>query len=345
MLSSMKLILVFLLLVFSSCKTASDGVNKNNSKPKLTDRSKAGIVEYMKKVISSNCILSGQQCGDGDNIETVYTNEVERMNTLTGKKPAIIGTDFGWKADQNFSVITDRLIQYWNAGGLVTISWHVDNPFTTGYDPRINSVTNKSILNLADLLQAASPNTAQSNFTAELNRIIVQLKALKNQGVTVIWRPFHEMNGDWFWWGIDSYGNGNQTNVENFKNLWKEVYEILVNDNKLDNLIWVFSPSKTESWTALPATYYPGSDFVDIIGIDTYTTAPEFSDYTSLSLLNKPMVIGEIGPARLNYGSFDESAIPTVLAGKAAYFLQWHSWTGAKVSINRQLKLFAATLQ
>jgi beta-mannanase len=78
---------------------------------------------------------------------------------------------------------------------------------------------------------------------------------------------------------------------------------------------------------------YPGAGWVDIVGVDHYTKVPEFKEYDELKRLNKLIVNGEIGPHKDSYGRFDEMEVLKLMKGKAAYFLQWHSWNNAKVAI------------
>ena len=326
------MVLLITFLINSGFLTADP--DKPVSKPELSDRTPAGITSYMGSIIKSGHIITGQHCGDGDNINTVYEREVEGLFALTGRKPALIGADYGWKWDNDYPVINNRLVDHWNEGGLVTISWHANNPFSgsTRFNPRINTVNEKATIDLSLLLRKAPENEARTRYLNDLEIVIENLKYLRDQGVVVIWRPFHEMNGNWFWWGIDSFGD-DQTNVEDYKNLWADMYDMFVNEHRLTNLVWVYSPTTEESYTAKVDTYYPGSEYVDIIGLSSYNPVPELKDYKKLVRLEKPFVMSEIGPDRDNYGNFDQKLLIDMLSGKAAYFLQWHSWTNAKVSI------------
>ncbi len=325
--------LAFVLLLTASCGTADRREDSSSSKPALDDRSKEGIVAYMDGIIRDGYILSGQHCGDGDNIESKYA-DVKRLYELTGHKPALLGADYGWKFNNDFPVINRRLAGHWDSGGLVTVSWHANNPFSDspGYNPRINTIENKHSIDLSLLLETAPDNDAKNKYHKELNTIIDQLKYLRDRGVVVIWRPFHEMNGNWFWWGTDSFED-DQTNVDAFRNLWKDMYDLFTNHHGLTNLIWVYSPHAESDWTTNVSLYYPGPGYVDLVGASSYAAVPEIKDYEALEAFNKPVVMSEIGPDRDTYGNYDMALIPEIFAGKAAYFLQWHSWTGAAVSI------------
>ena len=93
----------------------------------------------------------------------------------------------------------------------------------------------------------------------ELDRVAEGLEQLKKAGVVVLWRPFHEMNGDWFWWdGKDP---------ETFIKLWRHMFDYFTNTKKLNNLLWVYGPNHGKK----TAAYYPGDRYVDIVGLDAYT--------------------------------------------------------------------------
>ena len=91
---------------------------------------------------------------------------------------------------------------------------------------------------------------------ADIDLIAVQLKKVDAAGIPVLWRPLHEADGTWFWWGAKG--------PDSFKRLWRIMYDRLTNYHQLHNLVWVMT-NETPSW-------YPGDDVVDVVGIDAYPT-------------------------------------------------------------------------
>ena len=89
------------------------------------------------------------------------------------------------------------------------------------------------------------------------------LAELQEAGVPVLWRPFHEFDGAWFWWG--------KGNSDNFKRLWIMMYDHFTYDLKLNNLIWVLGYSHNGTdYMGKPARWYPGDEYCDIVGADSY---------------------------------------------------------------------------
>lgn len=294
-------------------------------------RDTSGILAYFDQLITNKQIIVGQHCGDGPDATADYFNTyVDFLADETGRHVGLMGADLGFFPSIDYPV--QALIDHWNEGGLVTVSWHADNPFVTGYDAYWNTVENKGKINLRALLRDADKTEAWTNYRTELDAIAGALQKLQDAGVTVIWRPFHEMNGDFFWWGANAYNN-QQTNEADFKALWIDLYNTLRWDYGLENLIWTYSVIPYLGWNADTTAFYPGSDYVDLVGMDYYGVNPEFPDYEALKSLGKTIVMSESGPKDSAYGSWNMMELANTLRGKAAYFLQWHSWNGAKVAI------------
>ncbi len=299
-------------------------------------RTKETILAYLDHLIGNDQVVAGQHCGDGpDQINAYYQEYVGRLAGQTNRYVGLIGADLGYFPSVKYPVNT--LIDHWNEGGLVALSWHADNPFIDGYDSYWNTVDGKEKIQLRSLLKNADESQVKSNYRNELDRVAKALQELKSAGVAVIWRPFHEMNGDFFWWGINAYNN-EQTNVGDFKALWKDLYNTLTYDYGLDNLIWTYSVIPFHGWNAKVTAYYPGSDYVDLVGMDYYGITPDFPGHKELKSLGKTVVMSEAGPKDSGYGQWDELQLVNALKGKAAYFLQWHSWEGAEVAIKDNRK-------
>lgn len=93
----------------------------------------------------------------------------------------------------------------------------------------------------------------------ELDILAAGLAELQDAGVAVLWRPFHEVNGDWFWWGGKK--------PETFIRVWRHMFEYFTKTKGLNNLLWVYGPNHGKH----TAEYYDGDAYVDIVGLDAYT--------------------------------------------------------------------------
>ncbi|MBC7567356.1 MAG: hypothetical protein H7223_10385 [Pedobacter sp.] len=279
-----------------------------------------------------------------------YVQRIIELPTVAGKfittsyKPATGSYDYFEKESDDFGFELNH-VSYsgkskWQLAGINTIS-----DANKGYgvsvrlvsedqkvEVRWNSEMHKDSIHFERLFKKAPVSTERSYYRDELSRVAFGLKQLKQAGVQILWRPFHEMNGNWFWWGPDNPRN--PSNINSYQALWKDMYETFTKDFGLDNLIWVYAPFSSDG-SVMPSVnaYYPGDQYVDIVAVDVYPVTPNFDDYNELKKLGKLVANGEIGPTKESYGHFDQMAVIKVLSGKASYFLQWSSWWKANVNI------------
>jgi Glycosyl hydrolase family 26 len=192
-------------------------------------------------------ILSGQMWASWGYDELKYIKE------LTGKQPAIRGMDFINNRENEAE--TQRAIDWWKTGGIPTIMWHWGAPgIGEGYE------NSKKAVHIDSIFIAGTPQ--YKSFWYQLEKKADLLEKIRNANVPVLWRPFHELNGNWFWWG--------KQGPENFKKLWITIYDYLVNKRKINNLIWVLC------YTGKPdVAWYPGKAYVDIAGADTYNVGDD----------------------------------------------------------------------
>lgn len=198
--------------------------------------------------------------------------EMDYLKNVTGKLPAIRGLDF---MNDDFDGVAERAIEWDRLGGLVTICWH------TGVDISGYEESKKDRPNIDKLL---TPGTDEYNtLMNSWDKAAKTLQYLRDKNVPVLWRPFHEFDGKWFWWGK---GGG-----ENFIKLWRMMYDKFTNEYNLDNLIWVlgYSEKMRDGW-------YPGDDYVDIVGSDNYDRSTNKAAWNKLTeITSKPMAFHECG--------------------------------------------------
>ncbi|RTE05458.1 glycosyl hydrolase [Paenibacillus whitsoniae] len=228
------------------------------------------VLNYFDTVQANNQIISGQYVR-GQNYNYLETDHLYNLtaNTPTagtpGKYPAMIGYDFYYKATNLADLsdwrtfIVDHATEYWKKGGLVTISWHETNPKDTIPDDGGWTSVNSS-LTQAEFDDLVTPGTALYNsWLSHIDTIAGYLKALRDQGVVVLWRPYHEMNIGFWWSGKPA----------DYKKLWQNMYDRFTNYHGLNNLIWVWAPGK-DPYNSVTSSYFPGAAYVDLGGADIY---------------------------------------------------------------------------
>ena len=278
-------------------------------------KTKIEVLSYMTSLPSqsSKKILSGQFIGWCTENDTLFTN----IYAKSGKYPALMSgdyADFGCPTGADLITYNAYLKAHWAAGGLIEVAWHADNPVTMEWD-------HTTPVNLVDLIKNGT--TTNTNWKAMMDRVAIGLQDLKDNGVVVIFRPFLEMNGDWFWWG-------NKDGTE-FKNAWIYTYNYLTTTKGLNNLLWAFSYNN--NYGAAASTYYPGYSYVDITGVDAYPESQTgeigaISDYSYLSGLGKPFALTEVGVC--NYlGCPSPQNLSDIISDIKTYApnsIYWNNW-------------------
>lgn len=279
----------------------------------------------------SQRVVSGQQITASARED--YSRLFTGLGRQVGRQPALIGVSFDgyWN-----SRIVPVLIDHWKAGGLVTIDLHRPNPFLDRADPesyRINSSDPKP--DLRALLAGAPPSPARSRWRADMEKLGDIMQELAEAGVVVIFRPLHEANGLWFWWGQDE-----KTQTSASVELYRDIHTYLTKTRNLHNMLWGYSPAKP--WNAPRMKYYPGDEYIDIMGPTIYENTIRFGlegqsdDISDMTSAKRPMGLLELGSVEPYDGSWDAAGIIEQIRNRypdLMLFNCWHGWDGVKMSL------------
>lgn len=260
-----------------------------NVQPVLTDPQATPetqlLMNYLTEVYG-NHIISGQQEIYGGGNDGDSELEFEWIYNLTGKYPAIRGFDlmnynplYGWEDGT-----TDRMINWVNnRGGIATASWHINvprdfNAYELGEFVDWKEATYKPTETNFNTANAVIPGTKEYQYVMmTIEDLAEQLQILQDNDVPVIFRPYHEAEGNgglngegaWFWWA--------SAGADVYKQLWDLIYTELTETYDLHNLIWTYN---SYVYSTSPA-WYPGDDQVDLVGYDKYNTI--YNRYDGLS--------------------------------------------------------------
>ena len=218
-----------------------------------------------------------------------------------GRTPALYGTDWGFSRAGDIDSIYARdnivkeVIKQYRNGSIIAICWHevrptADEPVTFRGSP--TSVQGR--LSDADWDALLTPGTpVNRKWCAQVDVIAGYLKQLEDARVPILWRPLHEMNGNWFWWGGRVGERGTQQ-------LYRMMYDRLVNVHKLNNLIWVWNCDRPNTPYGQFVDYFPGQPYVDVLALDCYGAFDQ-RYYDEMNALSdgKVMAISEGGPPAL----------------------------------------------
>ena len=306
--------LIIVLLI--SCKP-----DVTTHKPVNPDASKeaTALLNFLNE-IKGKYTLSGEH-----NFVSTGSKYNNLVFEITGRYPVIWGSDFSFCAvgdnapnfqhcgpmnlidpAEGFGVVdmsVDSLrsgmireaINQWNKGHIITLMWHECFP-TCGDSCNGSSVwamQNRPDQKTWDSLTTDGTSLNKA-WKKQADGVVKYLKVLRDAHVPVLWRPYHEMNGVWFWWCDHKGENG-------FKKLWIMMYNYFVNEHKLNNILWVWdsnAPRDVKGDEAFPyEQFYPGNEYVDVLAADIYGHDYKQSHHDQLLTLGggKPISMGEVG--------------------------------------------------
>lgn len=204
--------------------------------------------------------------------------ECKAIYQVTGKYPAIIEFDMMDYSPARTQLgakghTVDQALKFHEQGGIVAACWHWNAPNaylkggTDNGNPRWwgGFYTRNNEFDIAAAMNGTDPD-GMAAIDKDIAEIAGQLLRLQEAGVPVLWRPLHEASGGWFWWGAKG--------ADAYKQLWIHMYHELTNTYGCNNLIWV--------WNGQDAAWYPGDEFVDVIGQDIYEEKHVYSPNSSL---------------------------------------------------------------
>lgn len=286
-----------------------------------------------RKLLSYLYGLRGKQTLAGQhNYNHELNKYVEVAESLTGKRPVVWGTDFILGGTKDYGPeIVEEAIKKHREGYVVTLMWHAGRPQD---DPPYGwKESIQGELTGAQWKELTTPDTPLNlRWQAQADKVAAHLKRLRDARVPVLWRPYHEMNGVWFWWG-DKKGR------DGYQKLWKMLYERFVNHHGLDNLLWVWNANaprdipKDEAFSY--RLYYPGPQYVDVLAADVYHFDYEQKDYDELLTLagGKLIALGEVG----------ELPKAEILEAQPrwSWFMVWSSWLVTDNTPDRVKEIYA----
>ena len=330
-------------LTFSMKSAAKPGGdNELNPVAELTN---PDATQQAKNVYRFLLEQSGKRMLTGVQSEGTANNNdhINLIASKTGKHPALAGYDFiflqysptpdNWSWVVNYSDMSAP-IEHWNAGGLVNYMWHWNVPDSkTDWENGVNKGDFNGYNFYSDrtsfgIEEALKEGTWQHDFIVkDMEKTAGYLKILQDAGVPVIWRPLHEAAGNynlygkknnaWFWWGRGGAGP--------CKQLYRLMRDTFEKKYGLNNLIWVWTLDATQGAEDEWAEWYPGDEYVDVVGVDIYedntdAKSRQYQACVKLTGGRKLVTVSECGNIPNPSSCFEAG-------NKWSWFLVWSSGT------------------
>lgn len=258
------------------------------------------------------------------------------IKDVTGDYPLVYGWDLGRLEIDSpnnldgvpFATMQQLIQTAYRRGGVITISWHLNNPFTG------KSAWEAAPGTVAAILPGGTQHQVFAAWLDKVAHFMQGLKGKRGEYIPVIFRPFHELNGNWFWWG------GNNCTSEEFKALWRFTVSYLKDVKQLHHLLYAYNTDRFANQAAY-MDKYPGDDYVDIMGFDIYQrnssnerfAADADTMLTHLEAMaaqhNKLPALTEFGGNNNDSLWWTGTLLPLLAKHQLAYALAWRN-AGAK---------------
>lgn len=239
--------------------------------------------------------IRGKGIITGQHTQTMEQKELAYISEATGKLPALCGFELlSYSPNINYDTCDEaalteiyenrgtlqRAYEWAEKGGIITFTWHWYSPIG-GRDKSFFTV-NTDFDATRVLIEGTEERRA---FFSDMDVMAELLLGFREKHIPILWRPFHESEGTWFWWSAKG--------MDTARELFRLMYRYYTEEKQLDNLIWVWNNPRPEG--------YVGDEYCDIVTSDHYPPAHEHTamkpQYDTLSLVtpNKPLAIGELG--------------------------------------------------
>jgi mannan endo-1,4-beta-mannosidase len=283
--------------------------------------------------------------------------EKDRSDTkdFTGDYPAVAGFELGHLELGNersldsvsFAQIADQIKAHYRRGGVITISWHANNPLTMQIKDTLSrrqygtawDVSSKEVV--ASILPGGKNHEL---FNTWLERVATFFKGLKDDdgtSIPFIFRPYHEHSGSFFWWGTTICTD------KEYSALWRYTVEFLRDKKKIHNILYAYNTDRVTSLEQY-LKGYPGDDIIDMLSLDMYDRGAQFGGELDNALgfvtneaitRNKLTALSETGGRRGMQDWWSSVLLPVVSKYPVGYVLTWrHAYRprGARIGNTTQ---------
>jgi mannan endo-1,4-beta-mannosidase len=289
------------------------------------------------KKLSQKGFMFGHQDDLAYGVNWRYENGKSDVKDAAGDYPAVYGWELGGleaNEEKNIDGVPfKKMRQYikdgYERGGVITISWHARSPF--GAPKGAWDTTHGTV---ASILPGGANHLLFKAWLDELSKFFLSLKGSQGEAIPVLFRPFHELTGNWFWWCR------NACTPEQFKVLWRFTLYYLREEKKVHNLLYVYNTSGDFKTKEEFLERYPGDDMVDMISFDAYQyDDPAKSDWFvkntnfQLGLIsaiaaekNKLTALAETGYEQIPFASWwTETLSKAIGQHRISYVLVWRN--------------------
>ena len=232
------------------------------------------------------------------------------VKSVTGSHPAVVGIDFSGfsgrspEAIQQYKEATRRnVINIYNRGGVITAAWHFLNPVSRSGFNWVDSLSKPAV---SYIIPGGEANALYKEILKGIGEWAHSIIGANGKLVPIIFRPYHEFDGDWFWWGKS------HCTKEEFIALWRFTVSYLRDSLGVHNFIYAFSPDNKFRTEEQYLDRYPGNEWVDMVGIDNYGDMGRNQRYDLESAILKLKIVDDYARKAGKLAAFTETGLESI---------------------------------
>jgi mannan endo-1,4-beta-mannosidase len=232
------------------------------------------------------------------------------VKSVTGSHPAVIGVDFSGLSGQaeaeiqkTKEMLKKNITATYNRGGVTTVAWHFSNPVSGGGFYWKDSI---SLPGVKYIIPGGEAHGKYKKILDDLAEVANSLKTEDGKAIPVMFRPFHEFDGEWFWWGKP------HCTKEEFISLWQFTVSYLRDTKGVHNFIYAFSPDNKFTTEQEYLDRYPGDKWVDLLGMDNYGDMGRDNHYDLDAAVKKLTIVSDYAKKAGKLAAFTETGLESL---------------------------------
>ena len=279
-----------------------------------------------------------------------YEKDKSDTKAITGDYPAVAGFELGHielgserSLDSvSFIQIAELIKVHYKRGGVITISWHLNNPLTMQIKDSLSGwqhgtawdVSSKEVV--SSILLGGKNHELFNTWLERLSAFFIGLKDENGIAIPVIFRPFHEHSGSFFWWGT------NLCTDQEYSSLWRYTVTFLRDKKNIHNILYAYNTDRVTSLEQY-LKGYPGDDIIDMLSLDMYDRGEQFDGELDNALgfvtkeaiiRNKLTALSETGERKGMNNWWTSVLLPVVSKYPVGYVLTWRDTFNSKFSVS-----------
>ena len=267
------------------------------------------LYKNLKEISKKNILFAHQHATEYGHGWSGDANRSD-VKSVTGSFPAMVGVDFSGLSgrpeadiEKTKEDLRKNVVDTYNRGGVTTAAWHFSNPASEGGFYWKDGV---SLASMALIKPGGSKHEEYKEILKNIADFANSVKGRNGKLAPIIFRPYHEFDGEWFWWGKP------YTSREDFIAVWQFTVSYLRDTLKVHNFLYAFSPDNKFNTEEEFLERFPGNDYVDMVGMDNYGDFGRDGNYNIERAIKKLKIVSDYGIKNNKLAALTETGLETI---------------------------------